>query len=130
MGVVAAVICADQFSAGLIKEWAQRLRPCNEPSLSALIRPIVPCGSGYSFISSHATNHFALAVFFSWFFKSISNWKPYHWIFYFWAFSICFAQVYVGVHYPFDVILGAIAGLLIGRILLYLTKYYLNKSSN
>ncbi|MFY0642908.1 MAG: phosphatase PAP2 family protein [Bacteroidia bacterium] len=125
LGVVLTVILADQFSAGLIKDWVQRVRPCNDLSLAAWVRPVVPCGGGYSFISAHATNHFALAVYFSWFFSSINSWKGFHLVFYLWAALISFAQVYVGVHFPLDVIVGGIAGVLIGHLMLYLSKLVL-----
>lgn len=115
-----AVLVADQFSAQLVKPLFERLRPCNEPSLAPIIRSIVHCGSGYSFISSHATNHFALAFLFNWFFNEkvykVGN------LFYWWSGAIAFAQVYVGVHYPSDVIVGGIFGILIGKGVLYLYK--------
>ncbi len=121
-GLVLTVLLADQFSATWVKESIERLRPCNDPGLKNLIRPLVPCGSGYSFISAHATNHFAIAVFFSWFFRQLNHWVGFNYIFYLWAASIAFAQVYVGVHFPLDVIIGALAGLLIGHLMLYLTR--------
>lgn len=122
LAAILLVLTADQFSAGLVKEWVQRLRPCNDPGLSSIIRPLVHCGNGFSFISSHATNHFALAVLFTWFFTGINKWTGFKAIFYIWAFSIALAQVYVGVHYPFDVIVGAIAGIIIGLLFVFLIK--------
>jgi undecaprenyl-diphosphatase len=78
-----------------------------------LARNLVGCGSGYSFISSHAANHFGLAIIIGSIFKSKWTWvKPTLVI---WAAVICYAQVYVGVHYPLDVIGGAIIGILIGK---------------
>lgn len=120
--VILTVLLADQFSASWVKESVQRLRPCNDPLLKDYIRSIVPCGSGYSFISAHATNHFALAVFFSWFFRQLNSWSGFKYVFYLWAASIAFAQVYVGVHFPLDVIVGALAGVLIGHLMLFLTR--------
>jgi membrane-associated phospholipid phosphatase len=111
-GAVLLILLADQISANLIKNTVQRLRPCNEPSLAGMVNNIVGCGKGYSFISAHATNHFAIAVFFSMIF-----YREYKWVFYvaiFWAALIAFSQVYVGVHYPFDVICGAILGSTLG----------------
>lgn len=116
------VVLTDQFSAGLMKPFFERLRPCHNPDLSQHIRNIINCGGQYGFISSHATNHFGLAVFFSWFFHSIYGFNFIRWIFYGWAGLICFAQVYVGKHYPSDVLCGAMAGLLIGHIILTLLK--------
>jgi len=91
-----------------------RVRPCNDFSLATDIIHRVPCGSGLSFPSAHATNHFAIAVFLICLFYS--RWKPVLPIGIFWAFIISFAQVYVGVHYPVDVTTGALLGITIGLI--------------
>ena len=105
------IICTDQFSANLVKNTFMRLRPCAEPSLAGVTRHLIVSCNGYSFISAHATNHFALAVFMSFFLKQIKFILP---ILIFWAFSIAFSQVYVGVHYPADVLTGALVGTLFG----------------
>ena len=67
------VVLCDRFSAGFMKPFFERLRPCHEPSLAAHIRHLIDCGGQYGFISSHATNHFGLAVMFTWFFKKIAT---------------------------------------------------------
>lgn len=108
------ILVSDQISANLIKNTVQRLRPCNEPSLVGLVRNIVGCGKGYSFVSAHATNHFAIAVFFSILFKRYFKWT--YFIALPWAALIAFSQVYVGVHYPLDVICGAALGSVLGYI--------------
>ena len=104
---------SDQLSSSLIKPFFARLRPCNDPELVGMVRLLLPnCGSGYSFTSSHATNHFAFAVFvFLTLGQVIGKWK---WVFLCWAGSVAYAQVYVGVHYPIDVFFGAVLGSLIG----------------
>ncbi|MBK8556199.1 MAG: phosphatase PAP2 family protein [Lewinellaceae bacterium] len=72
----------------------------------------VSCGGGYSFTSSHAANHFAVAVFLAAVFGGLSRWlRPGLLL---WAAVISFAQVYVGVHYPGDVLAGALLGAIIG----------------
>jgi hypothetical protein len=110
-GTALLVLISDQLSANLIKNIVQRLRPCNNPELKNQLRLLVPCGGGFSFISAHATNHFALAFFISSFFNEIKWAKPLALL---WAFAIAFSQVYVGVHYPLDVICGAAIGLVLG----------------
>jgi len=103
---------ADFGSATLIKSAFKRVRPCNTPALDATIIARVDCGTGYSFPSSHASDHFAIAVFIS-----IVFCKRYKWVLpvsLLWAAAISFAQVYVGVHYPVDVTVGAIYGSLVG----------------
>lgn len=102
------VLVSDQLSANLIKNVVQRLRPCNDPLLQTQVHLLVNCGSGFSFVSAHACNHFAIALFISGLFKAQGRWiLP---LALCWASLIAFSQVYVGVHYPFDVICGAILG--------------------
>ena len=105
---------ADFISASVIKQAFERLRPCNEPGFNAEVITRVGCGSGFSFPSTHATNHFALAMFLSLIFGKRFRWvSP---LVFIWAFSIAFAQVYVGVHFPIDVTIGALLGCMIGYI--------------
>jgi membrane-associated phospholipid phosphatase len=102
----------DFISASILKPWVHRLRPCNDETLQYMIRDLVHCGSGYSFPSSHATNHFALS-----FFIIHTIGKGRSWIVFLcllWASLIGFAQVYVGVHFPLDIIAGCVLGLVIG----------------
>ena len=126
--ILLSVVLADQISSHLIKPWIQRIRPCNEPEIVNWIRNVVHCGSGYSFTSSHATNHFAIAVVVLFILRKWSKWVvPVALI---WATSIAFAQVYVGVHYPLDVIGGAILGSLIGLFFFYLFRFLQTKIYN
>ncbi len=119
---IATGALTDVISSKIIKENFFRLRPCNDPSLAEYVRVLVnyrPKSS--SFVSSHAANHFGLAMYlFVTLRKTLGNWVA---IFFFWAFCIVFAQVYVGVHYPLDVACGALIGILIG----YLSGRVFNK---
>ena len=85
----------------------------------------VSCGGGYSFPSSHAANHFALAVFLIGIFGFAGQWQQKALLA--WAGLIAFSQVYVGVHYPLDVICGAILGVLAGYLSLYFWRKYVLK---
>jgi undecaprenyl-diphosphatase len=77
------------------------------------MRLLVECGSGYSFPSSHATNHFGMSLFLYFSFGKFYKWiKP---TVILWAALVAYAQVYVGVHYPLDVVFGALLGFLIGH---------------
>lgn len=119
LGAAVLILLTDQLSANLIKNTVQRLRPCNDPEMQ--VRLLVHCGSGFSFISAHATNHFALAAFFPVFFPHQRKWLlPLALL---WAFAIAFSQVYVGVHYPFDVICGALLGATMG----YLAGHFIHR---
>ena len=104
----------DYFSASVIKTAVERLRPCNDLSIKDEIISRVACGSGFSFPSTHATNHFGIAIFLVTTFYS--RWKWIAPLALLWAFSIAFAQVYVGVHFPIDVFSGAILGCIIGYL--------------
>lgn len=120
------VLCSDQLSSHLIKPWVMRLRPCCEPLLRGKIHHLIESCNGYSFVSAHAANHFALAYFFVHLFHyANSRWLT---LFYFWAFAIAFSQVYVGVHYPLDVFCGAILGLIIGRIFYFLSFLFVGSN--
>ncbi len=103
---------ADFTSASIIKPLVKRVRPCRDAMVSQTDIARVGCGTGYSFPSTHATDHFAMA-----FFMIMLFYKKWRWIWLWgivWAGTICFAQVYVGVHYPIDVFCGAIYGMLVG----------------
>jgi len=106
---------SDFVSSTLIKGSFIRLRPCHDPSLADKIRFLVSyCPTSSGFTSSHAVNHFASAMFIFTTFKKVVS--P-AWVYLFlWAFFICYAQVYVGVHFPLDVFCGAIVGLILGFI--------------
>jgi membrane-associated phospholipid phosphatase len=110
------IILSNFISSNLVKEYFFRLRPCNDPRFADSIRILVsykPQSS--SFTSSHASNHFAMAVFFySTLKKFIGKWGL---LFFLWALLICFAQVYVGVHFPLDVICGGVIGCIVGYLM-------------
>lgn len=112
---------ADSFSSSVVKNSFQRVRPCNDIELKDEVILRVRCGSGFSFTSSHATNHFAISVFLIMVFYR--RWKHILWLSLVWAAAISFAQVYVGVHYPLDVIGGALLGSLIGLIIGFIYRY-------
>lgn len=111
--MILTVASSDFISSSLIKHNIFRLRPCQDPSFAAHIRILVKyCPQSSSFTSSHAANHFAMAMFIYSTLKSeIGKWLR---LIFLWAFVIIYAQVYVGVHYPGDVLSGSILGCGIG----------------
>ncbi|MCE2741614.1 MAG: phosphatase PAP2 family protein [Sphingobacteriales bacterium] len=111
LALILLITLSDQFSANLVKNTFMRIRPCSEPSLQGITRHLIERCAGYSFMSAHATNHFAIAVFLPYFFRDQKWLLP---ALLAWAFTISFSQVYVGVHYPLDVIAGALCGSLFG----------------
>lgn len=114
IATVIVVGIGDLTSSRVMKKSFKRPRPCHEITLEKRLNERIGCGRSYSFTSSHATNHFALSVF-----LILLLGKRFRWIklpLLFWAVSIAFAQVYVGVHYPSDVIAGALLGALIAYL--------------
>lgn len=103
----AVLAVADQLAASVLKPWVGRLRPCAEPSVADHARILVGCGGKYGFPSNHATNHFAVAVVLS--LSWVKKW-PGRLALFLWAASISIAQVYVGKHYPGDILAGAALG--------------------
>lgn len=108
----------DFTSASVLKPLIGRLRPCHDPSLPFSVNSIASCGGLFSMPSSHASNHFGLATFWFYVIKETLN-RKWYWL-WLWAFVICYSQVYVGVHYPGDILMGALLGMLIGSVSCYL----------
>jgi membrane-associated phospholipid phosphatase len=117
----------DSVSSSVLKPLFARPRPCHDAELQPFLRNILDCGGLYSFPSSHASNHFGLATFWFWALWIMAG-KKWSWL-YVWAAVICYAQVYVGKHYPFDIVGGAIFGSIVGLIMANIFEYLWNVSS-
>jgi len=110
------ITISDQISVHFFKEVFERLRPCHDPAISETVHLVNGhCGGHYSFISSHACNTFALAFFLI----NIlgKRYRYFNLLIILWAGIIGYSRVYLGVHYPSDVIAGAIVGSAIGIIM-------------
>lgn len=113
LGVIITVTITDQISSTLLKNWINRPRPCSDPVIGSYVRLLLNrCPSSGSFTSSHAANHFGVAFFIYFTLRQyLGKWG---YLLFFWAATICYGQVYVGVHYPFDILGGAVIGAFIG----------------
>lgn len=110
--LIMTVILSDLASSFVIKSFFFRFRPCSNPELMDQVRVLVNyCPTNSSFTSSHACNHFAAAWFI---FITLNQTGSWRWLLFAWASVICYAQVYVGVHFPLDITGGAILGSAIG----------------
>lgn len=111
--LIPTIVLSDQFNSAVLKSLFDRLRPCHTLQDVHLL---VPCGSGYAFPSSHAVNNFAGAFVVSHFYRQLQ------WAFYGFAAIVSFSRVYVGVHYPSDVLAGAAVGIGCGALVIVLFK--------
>jgi undecaprenyl-diphosphatase len=124
--VALLITLSDQGSVHLFKDVFKRLRPCHEPEISGLVHLVKNhCGGEYGFISSHAANSFAIATFT----LLIVRCKYYSVFIIFWATVVSYSRVYLGVHYPGDILAGALYGILIG-ILIYRLFLFAEKKIN
>lgn len=126
LGVVALLILAsDQFASGFIKPLVMRYRPCHNLFIGAQLHLVNgECGGQYGFISSHAANTFALATFLGLLLRV--KWPKLLACLLCWATLVSYSRIYLGVHYPLDVIGGMIDGVFFGWFF-YKIHNYLSK---
>lgn len=109
--LVLAMLVADQVSSGLIKQIVERLRPTHDPSLESMVHVVNGYRGGmYGFVSSHAANSIAVATLFS----LIMRHRLVAVSLFTWAVLQCYSRMYMGVHYPGDILGGIVVGLLAG----------------
>ena len=111
--ILITITITDQTSSHLIKPMVERIRPCNALEN---VRLLVDGSRAFSFPSSHATNIFGAAVIFTSYYRPL-------WPFYFLlAILVAYSRIYVGLHYPFDAIGGAMLGVVCAGSVLYVKK--------
>jgi undecaprenyl-diphosphatase len=114
--IALAITLADQTSVHLFKNVFLRLRPCHQPGVMEQLRMITGCGGQYGFVSSHAANSFALVGFITPLFKK--RWVTIMMVL--WGLLVIYSRVYLGVHYPVDVLAGSVVGFLSGYLMVSL----------
>lgn len=113
---------ADLVSVKLFKEVFERLRPCHNVNITNLVHTVYGhCGGQFGFVSSHAANSFALAVFAGLLFKK--KFKFVMPVMLLWAVLVSYSRIYVGVHFPLDIICGGILGSVIACLVYRLFQY-------
>ena len=114
--VIALMITITDQGANLFKDSFQRLRPCYNESIKDSLRLVKEnCGGKYGFFSAHASNSFSLAIFFGLLFKNIIRYIILITIVF--ASLISYSRIYLGVHFPIDIIIGSSFGLSVGFIM-------------
>lgn len=121
--IALGVTASDQI-AGIFKYGIARLRPCHDPTLVDLMRE-VKCGGNFGFYSAHASNTFFVATIMSLLLKEKYKYLPFFLIF--WAIIVSYSRIYLGVHFPLDVIFGAIVGFLLGGFFATLARNVIRK---
>lgn len=125
LATIVLITISDQSSVHLFKNIFERLRPCHNPEIQDLVHLVNnKCGGKFGFFSSHAANSFALATFTSFVFRK----RIYTLLIIFWAAFLSYSRVYLGRHYPGDIIAGALFGLLVGYLIYLLFQRILKKT--
>ena len=114
--IIALMITITDQGANFFKDSFQRLRPCYNESISDSLRLVKEnCGGKYGFFSAHASNSFSLAIFFGLLFKNRIRYMIIITIVY--ASLISYSRIYLGVHFPIDIIVGSSFGIFVGFII-------------
>jgi undecaprenyl-diphosphatase len=125
LAAVAVLILVTDQLANFFKYGVQRLRPCYDQEVSTAMRLVKnSCGGKYGYFSAHAANSFAVASFFTFLLRS--KFKYVGFLLFFWAILIAYSRIYIGVHFPLDVLTGMVIGLGISWLFakLYLLTLY------
>ncbi|MXV38970.1 phosphatase PAP2 family protein [Flavobacteriaceae bacterium Ap0902] len=119
------ILCADQISHFYKDILIQRFRPCRDPEIAPFTRLVKnSCGGDYGFFSGHATNHMAMAVYVGLIFRQQKWLLP---ILVLWAMMVAYSRIYIGVHYPLDILTGLLMGSLLAIFFYQVQRIYTNK---
>ncbi len=124
VALIASVGVSDFVSVHLFKNVFERLRPCYNPEISSIVHIVKDhCGGKYGFVSSHSANMFSIATFIFLLFKK--DFPKYILLVIVWSGLIAYSRVYLGVHYPGDIIGGAILGSLVSVVFYLFIKRFI-----
>ena len=125
VAVVLLITATDQL-ANFFKYGVRRLRPCYDPEINELVRLVKKsCGGKFGYFSAHAANSFSVAFFFTYLLKSKFRYIGIFLMF--WAFLVAYSRIYIGVHFPLDVLSGIAIGLILSWLFAKLYIFALHK---
>ncbi len=116
--IIVLITISDQFT-NLVKETFQRLRPCSDPNINSLIRVVKPSET-FSFFSGHASNSMAVSSFLYFILKDKFK---YFGLLFLWPLIFAYSRIYLGLHYPTDIICGYIHGFILGFLFYKLFRF-------
>ena len=109
------------LATDLTKEWVERIRPNNDSDINHLLR-VLRHPTSYSFFSGHAATSFSITTLIVLFLRRRSNWV---WLLFIWPVLFSLSRIYVGVHYPVDILVGILAGLISAFLFYTLYKRFI-----
>ncbi|HEX5624840.1 MAG TPA: phosphatase PAP2 family protein [Saprospiraceae bacterium] len=122
---IVTIAITDQLNSSVLKNYFQRERPCQEEYFKDQFTPVIGCSRGMSFPSSHATNHMGVAGLL--FFTCKPVFGRWRWLLLAWAGLVGFSQIYIGVHFPFDILAGCVEGFAVSYLVFVLAKPFIRE---
>ncbi|MFD1292685.1 phosphatase PAP2 family protein [Lutibacter holmesii] len=123
---IALLIAVSDQTSNLFKYGFKRLRPCHNETIQPLIRLVkASCGGKYSYFSAHAANSMAIAIFFGMLFKKQQRFLLS--VLVLWALIVAYSRVYIGVHFPLDILTGVFFGSVYGFLFYTIANLFLKK---
>lgn len=123
---IALLIAVSDQTSNLFKYGFKRLRPCHDENISSLVRLVkASCGGKYSYFSAHAANSMAIAIYFGMLFKKQLKYLLSMLVL--WALVVAYSRVYIGVHFPLDILTGITIGGIYGFIFYKLTRFVMKR---